>query len=444
MIEDTELLSSYADTRSEQAFAELVRRHINLVHSVALRQVNGDTHLAQDVVQLVFADLAKKAPALRRQRVLAGWLFVSTRYAAAKLVRSERRRKAREQEAQTMNELSNDPAGAPEWENVRPVLDELMGELNETDREAILLRFFENRGYADVGERLQLSENSARMRVERALDKLQGLLARRKVTSTTGALAVVLANQAVTAAPVGLAANVTGAVLTGTAAGSGLGAVTTFMSMTKLQVVVIGAVVVAGSSSIAIQQRANAQLARELDALQQERAEQANLQADNRHLSGPAATAETLRRDGDAELARLSEEANVLTQRLQSEERGMKAAAGTPPRPKPVGAIYDLSQVDQKPVVRFTTPPVYPPAEKNAKIEGEVELEFILDPNGAIGDVRAIRSTNRNFEASAIPALKSWKFDPIKKDGVPVSVRLHQKFIYKPEDDSSEAAPTWF
>ena len=440
MIEDTELLSRYADTRSEQAFAELVRRHVNLVHSVALRQVNGDSHLAQDIVQLVFADLARKASALRRHRVLAGWLFVSTRFAAAKLVRSERRRKAREQEAQTMIEIVNDSADAPEWDRVRPVLDDAMGELDETDREAILLRFFENRAYADVGERLQLSENSARMRVERALDKLHGLLARRKVTSTTGALAVVLANQAVTAAPAGLAANVTGAVLAATAAGTGAGAVATFMSMTKLQAGLIGALVVAGTSGLALQQRENARLARELDGLQRESAVHATLPMESHRLSGPATAAETLRREGDAELARLSEEASVLTQRLQREGHDMKAAAGSSPQPKTAGLIYALSQVDQKPVLKFTAPPVYPADEKLAKTEGEVELEFILDPKGDVGDVRTVKSSNKNFEASAIAALKRWKFEPLKKDGIPISVRLHQQFIYNLDEETR----AWF
>lgn len=440
MTEDTELLSRYADTRSEQAFAELVRRHVNLVHSVALRQVNGDAHLAQDVVQLVFSDLAKKASALRHQRVLSGWLFVATRFAATKLVRSERRRKAREQEAQTMNEFANDSSGAPEWEQVRPVLDEAMGELDETDREAILLRFFENRGYAEVGERLQLSENSARMRVDRALDKLHGLLARRNVTSTTGALAVVLANQAVTAAPVGLAANVTGAVLAGTATGAS--AVATFMSMTKLQAGIIGTLVVAGTGGLALQQRVNARLARELDGVRQESAEHATIQTDSRRPSGPASAAETLRREGDAELAQLNDEANVLTQRLQHEGREMKAASGSSPQPKSAGMIYDLSQINQKPVPKFTTPPDYP--ADGAGIEGEVELEFILDPNGDVGDVRAIKFSNRIFEASAIAALQRWKFEPLKKDGTPVSVRLHQQFKYTLEKDHPAAAATWF
>ena len=121
--EDSELLRRYAEEGTETVFTEVVRRHVNLVYSAALRQVNGDTHLAQDVTQLVFADLARKAKTLARHRVLAGWLFTSTRYAAAKLVRGEQRRRARETEAKLMREiLHDDGASALDWARVRPVL----------------------------------------------------------------------------------------------------------------------------------------------------------------------------------------------------------------------------------------------------------------------------------------------------------------------------------
>ena len=103
MTPDSELLRRYADTRSEEAFAELVRRHVNLVYSAALRQVNGDVHLAQDVAQTVFTDLARKAVSLLRRSTLTGWLYTSAHFAAAKAVRTEQRRHAREQEVHTMH-----------------------------------------------------------------------------------------------------------------------------------------------------------------------------------------------------------------------------------------------------------------------------------------------------------------------------------------------------
>lgn len=181
MKDDATLLHSYAHQRSEADFAELVRRHVDLVYSVALRELNGDAHLAQDATQLVFIDLARKADRLTGHRLLAGWLFNSTRYAAANLVRGVRRRQAREAKAQLMETMNApEPADAAEWERVRPVLDAALGELNERDREAVLLRFLQNRDYAAIGARLALSDNAARMCVDRALDKLRTVLARRR------------------------------------------------------------------------------------------------------------------------------------------------------------------------------------------------------------------------------------------------------------------------
>ena len=129
-IDDLELLRRYAANGDEAAFTELVQRHVNFVHSAALRQVNGDAPLAADATQLVFTDLARKAKALAGHQVLAGWLFTSTRYAARNLVRGERRRRVREQEAFQMQDLDQGEA-TPEldWQRVRPVLDDVLNEL---------------------------------------------------------------------------------------------------------------------------------------------------------------------------------------------------------------------------------------------------------------------------------------------------------------------------
>src|ERR1700722_4312114 len=102
MTPDGELLRRYAEAGSEAAFAELVQRYVDLVYSAALRQVNGDAHLAQDVSQAVFTDLARKAAALSRHEVLTGWLYTGTHFAATKAVRSESRRRTHEQGARAM------------------------------------------------------------------------------------------------------------------------------------------------------------------------------------------------------------------------------------------------------------------------------------------------------------------------------------------------------
>lgn len=250
MIEDAELLRRYAQAGSQEAFAELVRRRVDLVYTVALRQVGGDAHLAQDVTQKVFVDLARKAGELASRAVLSGWLYRSTQFAASDVVRSERRRRTREQESHAMQETSRTPHSAADWEKLRPLLDEAMGELADDDRDAVALRFFEERPFAEIGRALRLTEEAARKRVERALDRLAAALSRRGVTSTATALGLALANQALVAAPAGLATTITGAALAGgVAATAGTGAlagglVFGFMSATKTTVGIAAAVAV--------------------------------------------------------------------------------------------------------------------------------------------------------------------------------------------------------
>src|SRR6266487_1677810 len=174
MSHDTELLQRYATDHSESAFSELIRQHVDLVYSAALRMVNGDVHRAQDVAQQVFSELARQAKRLAGHPALAGWLYTTTRLMAIRANRTEHRRKAREQEANAMNELLREPAPEePDWERLRPVLEDAMHELGEKDRFAVLLRFFQNKSLKEVGAALDLTENAARMRVERALEKLR-------------------------------------------------------------------------------------------------------------------------------------------------------------------------------------------------------------------------------------------------------------------------------
>ena len=223
MTDDTELLRQYTAEHSEAAFSELVRRHVDLVYSVALRKVGGDAHSARDVAQAVFIALARGAASLARRRALAGWLYLTTHHQAAQLVRADRRRLTRETEAHTMNEIFNTPD--VDWHQLRPVLDEAMQALSEPDREAVLLRYFERRPFTEIGKALDVTEDAARMRVDRALEKLRTLLARRGVASTAAALATVLGGQ-VAAAPAGLVTTITGAVVAGAASSAGVAAIT--------------------------------------------------------------------------------------------------------------------------------------------------------------------------------------------------------------------------
>jgi RNA polymerase sigma factor (sigma-70 family) len=270
MIPDGELLRRYTETNSESAFTELVERHVALVYSAALRQVNGDAHLAQDVAQTVFADLARKAASLAGRPVLTGWLYTSAHFAAAKAVRTEQRRQTREKEAQLMNQLLCDPAPGLDWEKLRPVLDAVMLELNETDREAVLLRYFDNRPHAEIADRLGLSENAARMRVERALEKLHALLSSRGV-GTTAALSAVISANAVQVAPAGLAATLSTAALAGTtiATTTTATAVKT-IAMTTLQKTIIGATLAVAVGTGIYEARRAATLRIENQTLQQQ------------------------------------------------------------------------------------------------------------------------------------------------------------------------------
>lgn len=208
MDDDSKLLRCYADERDEVAFEEIVRRHIGLVYQAALRQT-GDASLAEDVTQTVFTDLARKAGELVERASIVGWLYTSTRYAATNARRGEQRRRAREQEVFVMQNMATDAEGEAtaraDWERLRPVIDEALHALDERDREAMLLRFLEGRSLAEVAAKLAVKEDTARVRVTRALDKLAGLLARRGITSTATALSVALGGKAGVAAPAGLA-----------------------------------------------------------------------------------------------------------------------------------------------------------------------------------------------------------------------------------------------
>lgn len=294
MIDDAELLRRYAEEHDEDAFAALVQQRLPLVYAVARRRLGGDGALAQDVAQRVFADLAAKAGSLARHPALVAWLFASTRYAAAQLARTEQRRRGREERAVDMSDESKE--AEVDWELVRPALDEMIDRLATRDREAVMLRFFEGRAWAEIGTRLRLSEDGARSRVERALEKLRAHLARRGVRSTTAALGLVLAGQAQAAVPAGLAVAVTQGALAGVGTVGVAGGVATWVAfMSTGKMVGVAGVLLVAAVVVGVREHARADDAeRTRDEQTQARAEwQKRAEEAERRVSALAATATT-------------------------------------------------------------------------------------------------------------------------------------------------------
>src|SRR5438034_4094344 len=225
---DFDLLKEYVGEKSEEAFATLVKRHLNLVYSAALRQVRS-LQLAEEVSQSVFSDLAQNAHKLRSGTILTAWLYQVTRRTAIDVVRREARRQLREQIATEMNAMN---ATAADWTHIEPLLDEAMHALDETDRSAVLLRYFESKSLREVGRTFGTSEDAAQKRVSRAVERLREFFAKRGVTVGASGLAGIISAHAVQAAPSGLAVTIsTAAGLTalGISASTGAGATAGFL-----------------------------------------------------------------------------------------------------------------------------------------------------------------------------------------------------------------------
>jgi len=261
MPEDSTLLRSFALEDSQEAFGELVRRYANLVYSVALRKTN-DPSLAEDVTQQVFSDLARKASSFPDHVLLSGWLHRATCYTASQELRSKYRRQAREQVAVDMN-LQNRDTG-PDWSDIRPELDDALNALRQRDRQAILLRFFDQWTLAQIGAALRISEDAARKRVDRALERLRDLLVTRGIKTTGAALGAALLANAVQAAPVGFVTSLAAMSLVTAETKTTLA----LFAMSKLKLAAVtGLIVIATSTPILIQRHTNQRLRQEIEQL---------------------------------------------------------------------------------------------------------------------------------------------------------------------------------
>jgi RNA polymerase sigma factor (sigma-70 family) len=311
---DLELLARYTRQHAEDAFAEIVRRHLGLVYSAALRQVRSP-QLAEEVAQSVFIDLGRSAAKLKPDTILTAWLYQVTRRTAIDVVRREASRQLREQIATEMNAMN---ATATDWTHIEPLLDEAMHALDDTDRAAVLLRYFENKSLREVGATLGTSENAAQKRLGRAVERLREFFAKRGITVGASGLVVVISANAVQAAPVGLAVAISSAaalagttILTATTATLGKA-----IAMTMMQKVLV-AVAFAAVVGTAIYE------ARQASGLRDEKqtllAQQDQLTSEqDKALSAAAASTENderLRRE-KSELLRLRGEVGMLRNQL--------------------------------------------------------------------------------------------------------------------------------
>jgi RNA polymerase sigma factor (sigma-70 family) len=258
MTDDMELLRQYARHNSEDAFAALVSRHVNLVYSVALRRVR-DAHLAEEITQAVFIILARKTDSLGDKTILSGWLCRTARYASANALTIQRRRQQREHDSYMQSLWKESESDA--WMQIAPLLDTALAQLGQKDHDALVLRFFEGKNLKQVGAALGTGEDTARMRINRAVGKLRTFFVKRGITLSAGMIAGAISANSVQAAPATLAKSITTVAITKGVAASGstltlINGALKLMAWTKTQTaaVAVAAIIVAsGTTTLVIQ-----------------------------------------------------------------------------------------------------------------------------------------------------------------------------------------------
>jgi RNA polymerase sigma factor (sigma-70 family) len=224
---DLEQLRLYVQNGSQDAFAAVVNRHVDMVYSAARRQVGGNAELAEEITQRVFIVLAQKAASLNNETMLGGWLINTVRFVARDVQRKQKRREVHEQRAAEMAKQLRDasePRKDDPWRCAEEVLDEALGRLGPQSRGMLVLRYFEGKSAREVGERLGISEDAARKRVSRAVDELREMFARRGVVMSATALVEALAATTLLKAPAELAGAAASAAMSSTSASAATGA----------------------------------------------------------------------------------------------------------------------------------------------------------------------------------------------------------------------------
>jgi RNA polymerase sigma factor (sigma-70 family) len=392
---DTTLLRAYAEAGSEPAFAELVKRYVDFVYSAALRMVR-DAHSAEDVTQAVFVALAKDANQLLDRSQVAGWLHRTAQNIAAQTVRTEVRRRAREKEASAMNEINRPELEVP-WQDIAPRLDAALGELNEPDRDALLLRYFQGKSAREMGEILSIPDSTAQKRLNRAVERLRELFANQGIKVSAIALVPILAANAVQAAPVGLALTIATSIAaaTGTASLSGSTALaaTKTIAMTGLQKTIV-AFTLSATIGAAIYEAREAEVARcRLTSFQQQSAVNSNQLAD-------------LARERDAATNELSE--------LREDKARMARELATLPRLRGQAALANNTQQEL----------MKARADANSNRHGERISRLANDPEFK-EEMRAI--SIRVLKNQYGPLFKQWALEPEAKNKLIERMADHQQ-----------------
>ncbi|HEY5042018.1 MAG TPA: sigma-70 family RNA polymerase sigma factor [Verrucomicrobiae bacterium] len=418
MISDLDLLRQFARENSQDAFTEIVRRHVNLVYSAALRQVRSP-QLAEDISQFVFADLARDAGKLSNAAggppVLTAWLYSVARRTAIDVIRKESRRQLREQIAVEMNDMN---ATANDWTQIEPLLDDAMAALDETDRSAILLRYFENKSLREVGEALGASEDAAQKRVSRAVERLREFFSKRNVTIGAGGLTVLISANAVQSAPLGLAATISAvAVLAGTAAHTSTAiAAAKIIAMTTLQKTIFGATlaVVAGTGIFEAHQAAqlrgqNQRLQQQLSPLtsQIQQLEREHDDATNQ-LAGLLAENSRLKSNQNmAELLKLRGEVSVLQRQLESQNAKIGQQSGTKLPVETTTRLGGLVSKDRLVNVGFQTPESAFQTYLSAMFSGQFDQVVAAMPSELQPQVNTQESRKQFEDQQARPEMRS-------------------------------------
>lgn len=430
---DAELLSAYARQGSEAAFAELVKRHLPLVYHAALRHTRGNGALAEEAAQAVFSDLARKAARLSAHQTLVGWLFKSAHYASAKLAREAQRRQAREQKAGEWEAMMRDEQEQVDWEKLRPVIDQVLFKLGEKDRQALLLRFFEGRSFGELGRLLGVSEDGARMRVERALERVRALLARHKITSTGAALGAALAAQATAAVPAGLASSVTGTALVGAAGSAVSFSLLALMSTTKMQVGLACLVIAAGGAGVAMQQREIEQMRRDSSEVERMKKELSDLRLETGRMERQFAQEEQWRAEA-ADLAVLR--SAKLTTNASVAKAG--ASAGSEGTDDVDRRVYDVAELDVKPRATRMPPPSYPASLRFDGTQGEALISFEVSDDGSVRNVKVKSCSDTEFGEAAASSVALWQFSPGMLKGKAVPVRLSVPIVFSISEEGKK------